>query len=86
MTAGAVLGEQPKPMILDPSITCGRCSETSQIDQWKGAPGAELPANRFECPKCSCAFERRAVIYHGEHRLALVPVDSELPLAGGGAR
>jgi hypothetical protein len=67
----------------EPVITCGRCAASAPLDQWKGLAGAELPANRFQCPACSWAFERRATRNkYGFPNINLVTVDSELPLAG----
>lgn len=70
-------------VILDPSITCGRCAATSPLDRWKGPAGAEFPPNRFQCPKCAWSFERRLVVRHGQHVIRCVAVDPELSLAGG---
>jgi len=55
----------------------------SRLDQWKGPAGAELPPNRFQCPKCAWAFERRVAIRYGQTVVRCVAVDPELSLAGG---
>ena len=68
---------------IDPSITCGRCAASAPLDKWKGPAGAELPANRFQCPACSWAFERRVVIRYEQHVVRCVAVDPELSLVGG---
>ena len=66
----------------DPSITCGVCSTTSPLLDWKGAEGAELRSNRYQCPRCSYAFERRLLSdRYGIPRIHLKRVDAELALA-----
>ena len=69
-------------MIIEPSITCGRCAATAPLDQWKGPAGAELPPNRFQCPRCSWAFERRVVFRSGLNVIRCIAVPPELPLGG----
>jgi hypothetical protein len=71
-------------VIDSPSITCGRCRTTSTLEDWKGPVGAELTANRFQCPKCAWAFERRVAMRYGQHVIKCQSVDPELALVGGG--
>jgi hypothetical protein len=70
--------------VSDVTITCAKCAAVSPFDSWKGPRGAELPPNRFQCPRCAWAFERKPKTDRwGSHRIALTPVNPELPLAGG---
>lgn len=65
----------------EPTITCGQCRKTSSLAAWKGPTGAEHQANRFQCPSCHAAWERRMETDRwGRSAMQWVPVDAELPL------
>jgi predicted RNA-binding Zn-ribbon protein involved in translation (DUF1610 family) len=55
----AKLGMRP---VMDSGMTmsCGRCGETADAEAWtRTAVAGELPRNRYQCPGCGFAFERR---------------------------
>lgn len=69
----------------EPTITCGMCCKTSSLEAWKGPAGAKHPANRFQCPSCHAAWERRMKTDSwGRSAMQWVQVDAELPLTGRG--
>ena len=42
------------------NMQCGKCGHEADIDEWVKTPIAgKLPRNRYQCPKCHFAFERR---------------------------
>ncbi len=48
------------------NITCANCGKTADVDNWTTRPvTGELPRNRFQCPSCNWAFERR----HGAQKV-----------------
>ena len=73
-------------MISMMSVSCPKCGESADIDDWKKRVVAgDLPANQFQCPKCQFAFKRVPVekpelAFTPERKLvlkhfALVPCD-----------
>lgn len=70
----------------DVTVTCAKCGAPSSLAAWKGPKGAELPSNKFQCPVCTWAFERRPGVKRGLHVVECVEIDRELPLAGGRIR
>jgi phage terminase large subunit GpA-like protein len=62
-------------------ITCGHCGMTSPIDNWVTRPiTGPLPHGTYQCPHCSCAFERRAKpnARSWERGIELAPVNPSL--------
>jgi len=71
-------------------IRCGNCGVESDLDDFTRTPiNGELPRNRYQCPNCHYAFERRGNGVRilnfpgGEKRIIsetikLVPVDPVL--------